>query len=115
MSDRLDQLLRQRALLLEHLQWLEAEIAAAEPALTPSPVEEPSVSHDPRPTLSPVTEDAPRLAVAHEMADEIIARYQTEEALKPQDVKRGCLVAFFAVLGLCLAAFILILFLGYLR
>lgn len=130
MSDRIAELLRQKQLLQDHLNWLDREIAraassaagheiaptlsapAATPAATPPPpAESPAkpVVEPSTPVIAPAQSAAaapvatPKSAEAMRMADEIIARYQQEDALRPEDTKRGCMVlaaAIFALMGL---------------
>ncbi|MFH1499481.1 MAG: hypothetical protein ABII82_16850 [Verrucomicrobiota bacterium] len=130
MSDRLAELLRQKKLLQDHLNWLDQEIAqtataaqkgptpaapaspAAAPvtsAGTPPPAPQPSPAPDEKPAtaaLTPVAEPAAGSPQAMRMADEIIARYQQEDALRPEDTKRGCLVLAGIVLLLMATAFL---------
>src|SRR5690349_2525236 len=62
--DRLQQLLRQRALLQEHLAWLDREIAAASEG-TPPPAPTPIARATQQPLVipSPVTPPTPTLLV----------------------------------------------------
>lgn len=83
--DRLSELRRQRALVSQHLEWLDREIAAAEP-LAPSPAPAPPES-DPRPMV-------------------IMPEYAPDPEGAQRATKRGCLlyaalalVLFFAVLA----------------
>jgi hypothetical protein len=80
MPDRLAQLHRQRALLLEHVAWLEAEIARENPS-----------------ALSPVARPAEPVPAAAVMPSD-----QTLPDFNPagvhQDVKRGCWIYFSAAL-----------------
>lgn len=80
MPDRLEQLRRQRALLLEHVAWLEAEIARENPSAG-SPVARPA---EPAPVTAALPPD------------------QTLPDFNPagvhQDVKRGCWMYFSAAL-----------------
>ena len=104
---RLAALLQQRALISQHLAWLDAEIAAsttgsdspsplpapASPAPTPaapSPESPPALSNDYAPTDP--------LAQANARADEIIERYRSSEALNPADTRRSCLLLSIAML-----------------
>ncbi|MBI5425110.1 MAG: hypothetical protein HZA32_13620 [Opitutae bacterium] len=106
MSDRLDELRRQRALLQQHLEWLDAEIAATEQSpetsLAVSGRIRPPDSHS-RATpmgqgvLSPAT--AP---VDTEIAA-VLAAQKDAPKDSAQEAKRGCLAAFalmLLVLGL---------------
>lgn len=95
--DRLAELLRQRALVREQLEWLDREIAAAGgesnaggPVAQPAePVSAPTTAADNSP------EYAPDPITAHENA------------------KRGCLIYFFGALLLFFALLVAIYFLRY--
>ena len=115
MSDRLRELLRQRALLQEHLAWLEQEIAAAaekkpEDAATPA-------ANDPRP-ITPSTPPAKPLSSSAGVAivakvisatgttganrelvpgaDAIIDEFRVPPQTLESDVRRGCFLYFIA-------------------
>ncbi len=132
MSDRIVELLRQKQLLQEHLNWLDKEIARAATSTNQAPPvplpksSAPAVIQAPTPSVAPVIpEHAPadipppvapisttttstvagseHTSEAMRKADEILARYQQEEALQPEDTKRGCMVlaaAVFALMGI---------------
>lgn len=144
MSDRLAELLRQKKLLQEHLNWLDQEIAqtataalkgSAAPSTPPAANTVPSgasphsapppgikISSEPPPVIAPVATEvtvsdaeptAPTgnaepaaNAAAMRMADEIIARYQQEDAIRPDDTKRGCLLLAGIVMLLMATAFL---------
>lgn len=110
MSDRLNELQRQRALLAEHLAWLDREIAAHEgappapgarassathAASAPAGAAIPVLSGKPSPiasvTVIPVA-DAPSPADA----DALIQRYGYDPKSSSAEVKRGCWTAFAA-------------------
>jgi len=96
MSDRLNDLQRQRALAQEQLAWLDREIAReaglaapvtpAAPASTPAPVPAPTVT-------------ATNAQIATE-AEAILAQYKRDPADLEKNVKRGCYLYFFAAIGL---------------
>jgi hypothetical protein len=94
-SDRLNELQRQRSLLLEHLAWLDREIAAVNGPAAPA---RPVVPSPVRP-LVPAT-----AAPADEPAlDALMAQYQDEGDNLQSSVKRGCFLYFaltFVVIGL---------------
>lgn len=115
-SDRLSELQRQRALLLEHLAWLEREIAAQKggagpektlprPSIQAALAQNAAGSASARPpspiasvTVIPVT-PAPSPADA----DALIQQYGYDPKSSSADVKRGCWTAFaasFLVVGL---------------
>lgn len=96
MQDRLAELRRQRALVAEHLVWLDREIADAEGKPAPAPLPElPS---------SPALSAAAVLTKAAEPARAVppVASDQPDAALLPEpkptdiknDVRRGCLLYF---------------------
>jgi len=107
MSDRLAELVRQRALVQEHLAWLNREIAAvaeakkgqpAKETIPPTPASTDSAKATPMSAANPISAaDVPT------EANEIIARYQATPATVRQDVRKGCLLYFataVVVLGL---------------
>ena len=124
MSDRLSELLRQRALLQEHLAWLDREIeAAARSSSTPSsaalprpvPTEVPAFPPTPAlPTVSvaaiPPAPSAPALTarlagtvpvspaatVVVPGAEAILDQYRVEPRSVQQDVRKGCFLYFAA-------------------
>lgn len=108
MSDRLDALLRQRALLQEHLAWLDAEIAAALPGNAVAPAAPPSTPLRLAPRTVPAPASAPALplptssapAVASAQADEILESYRTPPGSLKSDIRKGCLLYFVAALAL---------------
>lgn len=93
MSERLRQLQRQQALLLEHLAWIETEIARETASGTiapaPSPASSTAISHAPT-----VQADA----------DALLAHYAAEEKQNPDDLRRGCFIVFFLALALIASA-----------
>ncbi len=121
MSERLNQLLRQRALLQEHLVWLDREIAAAtekpasEPATAtptaaelnrfaaplppapPAPPEPPSpTASTPLPVASPLI---PAALMERELGinasgdgDAILEKYRVPSNNLQQDVRKGCVL-----------------------
>lgn len=109
MSDRLAELRHQRALVQQHLAWLDREIAtAAGTTSVPSPAQPiatlpptpgataagpPSTPAGPRPGLLPLAPDP----------DSILAQYRSEPTAVRNDVRKGCLLYFagaFVLLGL---------------
>ena len=91
MSDRLQELLRQKALLDEHAAWLEREIAAERgragenlPAAAP-----------PAPVPAP-----PPPGMTDADADALLDQYRNNPQSIQQEVKRGCLLYFFGALAL---------------
>ncbi len=121
MSDRLRELLRQRALLQEHLAWLDREIAGASDSTTAAPAAAPTVrSSQPVPVPLPAAVPLPALPPASSapiasalpapppvdvtpVAENILREYRVEPRSLQQDVRKGCLlyfVAAFVLLGL---------------
>lgn len=109
MSDRLEEFRRQRALLQEHLAWIDREIAALDgaasgsnPAAAPRPVV-------PLASIAPIVRAVtPASAPAPEFPE-----YEPNAATLQDDTKRGCLV--YAAMGLILFFALLagIYFIGY--
>lgn len=99
MSDRLNELQRQRALAQEQLAWFDREIAresgqasvADRPIAPAAGVPMAPSTPVPQPTPAPVPSSA---AEAEHLAEEIIARYKNEGTTSPADVKRGCFLYF---------------------
>lgn len=116
--DRLAELRRQRALVAQHLAWIDAELTAAGAGQAPSPVVEPvpaasaapSAEPPPQPPAAVPAPAAPQadpgIALANTRADEIIEKYRATEALDPQAARRGCLTLFGAAFAL--AGFVLL-------
>lgn len=124
MSDRLQELLRQRALVEEHLAWLDRQIAEATPDRAapppPPPVAprytlKPAASSAPAPqgylasqaasiarhAAAPVAPPAPRdenPAVAT-AADAILEEYRVSPDSLKTDVRKGCFLYFFVALA----------------
>ena len=98
MSDRLAELQRQRALVQEHLAWLEREIAATGKAL-----DQPAPAPLPVPTLAAASATVPTKPVPSEAhVDELLAQYRSAPGAVRQDVRKGCLLYF----GLALVALV---------
>lgn len=110
MADRLQELLQQRALIREHLEWLDAEIAASsgrvsqprERTLAPQPVSPAPVLARPQPSLIPAAvaplSIAPR--AQPDEADALIARLAAQEQTEPVPSKKGCWFIFGTLLSL---------------
>lgn len=123
MSDRLQELLRQRALVQQHLAWLDGEIAEASGDHTdasrptaprqafPTPVTPPiaassyvasqaaaTIRHAASTPVSPAVraDDNPSVAAA---ADAILAEYRVEPSSLKTDVRKGCFLYFFGALA----------------
>lgn len=120
MSDRHSELLRQRALVREHLAWLDAEIAAVtgtvrstEPARSgarPAPVPLTAApASDPAPhSISPPAAVVPALAASRSAAvpslppaaEAILEEYRVAPGTLHQNVRKGCFLYFAAALVL---------------
>ena len=107
--DRLPELLRQRALLQEHLAWLEREIAAASGQEWPTyPAdaanrEAPAPAKPPAAVPSPTAPTAPVPATTADepsVAEEIIDQYRVAPDALKTDLRKGCLLYFFGALAL---------------
>ena len=98
MSDRLQKLLRQRALINEHLAWLDREIAGSEgvPPLPPP-------ADRPLQTVVPAT--APTSNATKE-AERILGQFQKNAQVVRTDARRGCLLIFSIAMGLLALAVI---------
>jgi hypothetical protein len=122
MSDRLQELQRHRAMLQEHLAWLDREIAALGGTTRPSTLPPPEGPSAPFPPPTPVTVPAPppripsptaQLASA-KAAEEIMAQYQPEGLSVQSKTKLGCFIYFFLALGM-VALVVLIFYLRTVR
>ena len=105
MQDRLAELRRQRALVAEHLAWLDREIAAAEGKPSPAPLPAPTPTPAPTATeiLAKVAEPAPALPpVASDHPDAALLPEPQPTDIK-NDVRRGCLL-YFALASLAVVA-----------
>ena len=99
--DRLDDLHRQRALVQEHLAWLDREIAADKAARRPAPwpPSPPHASAAPA-SPSPIAAHADETAL---VAEAIAKDYLVPSAAVKTDVKKGCFL-YFALAFVLLAA-----------
>ncbi|MGC4071745.1 MAG: hypothetical protein QM760_04380 [Nibricoccus sp.] len=109
MSDRLNELLRQRAAIQAHLDWLDREIAHARSSApapagsTPTPA---SSAETPLPSSATTSLTPPEAGGTN--PDAILAGYQQDPKNIHTDVRKGCLLYFFGaflVLGLLVASF----------
>jgi hypothetical protein len=103
MSDRLQDLLRQKALLEEHAAWLERQISLE---CTAAGTGEPAPAVPPAP-IPPAPALAPDPASVDEQAEAILGRYRQPTGSVQQATRRGCLLYFaaaFVLLGLAVAA-----------
>ena len=81
MNPRLDELLRQRELMREHLQWLENEIVAAQGGKEPSPA-----------SVKPGTPEQEPEEAASEPAENLPPLPEPDPESVHNEVKSGCLV-----------------------
>lgn len=113
MADRLQELLQQRALIKEHLEWLDAEIAASSgrstanplppvPRATPSAAAAPASREFPVPTARPAVPPRGQTATIRaepDDADVLIAKLAAEEKNQVRaPSKTGCWMVFAASL-----------------
>lgn len=102
-SDRLNELRRQRALVQQHLEWLEAEIAAAENKTRAAvPLRSPAGSQNEAIT-SPIESISLSETAPSPELEALVAAQKTAPANSAAEVKRGCFIAFaglFVLLGL---------------
>jgi hypothetical protein len=91
-SDRLDELRRQRELARQQLAWLDSEIAAAEGA--PRPPEEPAV----RPPAPPGPADT-------RSPEAILEEFRRAPAAVARQTKLGCILYFAGAMALLLLGF----------
>ncbi len=109
MTDRLQDLQRQRALAEEQLAWINREIAK-EIGQTSAPAAQPAALPV---TPAPAAINPVAAAEAARMADEIIARYHGKDGdaqITRSDVRRGCFL-YFALAMLLLGAGVAALYL----
>lgn len=94
MSDRLTSLKEQRALIAEHLRWLDREIAASEAATPSRDVE--SAGNTRRSFASTAVESVKieRIPAAPGFEDPLVVQLQEEERRKTQISKSGCWMVF---------------------
>lgn len=100
MADRLQELLQQRALIKEHLAWLESEIAAASgrPAeASIADIAPIAPSFPARPVIAIPTPSVSGPRVADE-TDALIAKLAAEGETAPPPSKPGCWVIFSVII-----------------
>lgn len=92
MSDRHAELRRQRALVAEHLAWLDHEISAASgavPTAPSSPLSAPTGATTPA-SAAPIT----TTGVNEPSIEDIVKLYRPAAETTPADARKGCLWAF---------------------
>ena len=110
MSDRLEELRRQRALVQTHLDWLDREIAAhAPPPETTPPVPREAPVRAPVYTLrhsaaailahAAAPASAPVASRSAASADAILDEYRVPPDTLKTDVRKGCFLYFFVALA----------------
>jgi len=97
-SDRADELRRQRDLLREHLAWIERELAAEEGSARP-PAPFPQVPPAAQPHPFPTAEAADDLD-----AEAILAEYRSAPVSLSSKAKLGCIAYFSLAMVLLLGA-----------
>jgi hypothetical protein len=109
MSDRLSYLQRQRALLREHLAWIDSEISREAPTAAPA-----------APTADSTPTKASMLSTSNAVvpeplgeADALIEKYASEERQSPDAIRRGCLYVFISAVSLLTACVIAVWLLFY--
>jgi hypothetical protein len=113
MQDRLAELRRQRALVAEHLAWLDRELGALSTAATPAPAVPAPTGTTPVVTAgdTPPTSAVPPATPAP-TADIAPAAIELLPETKPteikQDVRRGCLLYFAIASAAAIAAIALL-------
>ena len=117
MRERLTELVRQRALVSEHLAWLDREIASVHATLSsstsgsyiapPQAATAPSSErHSPLLPTAGATPTTGSRSVSPVAPEELIEQYRVSPATVKQDVRKGCLLYFtaaFVVLGIVVA------------
>jgi hypothetical protein len=100
-TDRLNELRRQRDLVRQHLDWLEAEIASASGAKSAPPAK----------ATAPQSTTPHHPPASDPDAEALLQRYGTESGDSAAKVKLGCWVVFagsFVLLGLAIAAWFIL-------
>jgi hypothetical protein len=116
--DRLAELRRQRALVAQHLAWIDSELSTAGAGQPPAPSTDAAAEANVvAPPLLPALEanQNPAVALANKRADEIIEQYRATEALDPSSTKRGCLLLIGGIFALGGAVLMAIYYFGYAR
>ncbi len=99
MSDRSEELRRQRELLRQHLAWLEREIAQAD---AEEPAGGPVLKQQPPRIVQPVFSTA--ASDADRDAEAILAEYRMSAPGVESQTKRGCILYFAAAMLIFLGA-----------
>ncbi|HEY0968538.1 MAG TPA: hypothetical protein VGD88_14190 [Opitutaceae bacterium] len=115
-DDRLKELLRQRALLAEHLAWLDREIAAAQPpkgtVATPMPADNPAIAGN-APAAGQPRLVQPAVSAPATDVDALFDRLQTEEKSRGQFSKQGCWLVFSILMLVSLVGIAALIFIRY--
>jgi hypothetical protein len=101
MSDRLQELLRQRALIEDQLAWINREIAASQ-EVPPLPTRANGLTQ-----TVPAT-PTPSVGASNE-AEKILGEFKKDTSIVQTDARRGCLLIFSIAMGL----FVLAVIVGY--
>lgn len=119
MSDRLAELRRQRALVREHLAWLDREIAHADESdhLPAGFVKQPAPAAaivaavvNAGPLANSVSSPAAESFATATAADAILSEYRVPAAALKSDVRKGCLIYFAAAFALVAAGVAILYF-----
>jgi len=94
-SDRLEELRRQRGLLRSHLDWLDREIASLAGAAPAAP---------PPPAAAPPARPPPEPRAADAEAEAILAEYRLPAVSIQKQARVGCLLYFAAAITLMVLA-----------
>ena len=111
MSDRLNELQRQRALAQEQVAWFDREIARERGETVLPAVPLPAVVAPATPAVTEKPAATASAAAADAQAAEIIERFKKTEPPIRDDVRRGCFLYFigaFVLLALGIVAFYLL-------
>jgi hypothetical protein len=113
MSDRLAELRRQRALVQQHLEWLDREIAAADggAASTGTTLSTPAATAALSPPAAPLKPAVETPAQTDEVSEQILQEYRVPSESLQQDVRKGCLLYFVAGLTLFALGIVVLYFL----
>jgi len=114
MSDRLQELLRQKALLKEQSDWIDGQIEAERALMASEQPVPKAVSEQPVPAAITTLEPPPAPSSASLEPEAIYQQYGNDPQAAGASARRGCFIAFFAVM-LILAACVGAIYLFYSR
>ena len=96
MTDRLQKLLRQRALLQEHIAWLDHEISELQDV--------PALPASARPPAPVAAKTQPPSSVPSDEVEKILSQFQSKPSDVQTDTRRGCLLMSSIGMGIFLLA-----------